>query len=333
MNFIKTILFLAVLGSLTSGYSQTIDDLIENSYDLDAEAQYHLGMLFYDISLVQETHPKAEIFKAHYKSNYAANPIPSEPLDSLDVQFYKDWLQSNYVNNIKRSAKKGHDNAQLQLGKYFEGLDGHGSKIRAYKWYSNSATQQNKEAINWINEKNETRYLKQYLKYEEYKNIDFYVELLNLSDKLCYLVNRGSYNKTLDKDIETELLKFLNTTTEDVDYKTKLVDFWNNYNHFFICSVKEDTILEHILKRTLNKLFYKDNQILFNWLFELDKTKKIDFNQVIYFDGYPETILDFLDTILQNSYEYQQFDSMTISELRLRLIEDYKAKTASELEN
>ncbi|MCB0745788.1 MAG: hypothetical protein KDC67_17930, partial [Ignavibacteriae bacterium] len=69
------------------------------------------------------------------------------------------------------------------------------------------------------------------------------------------------------------------------------------------------------------------------WLFELDKTKKIDFNQVIYFDGYPETILDFLNTILQNSYEYQQFDSIAITELRLKLIEDYNAKTASQLKN
>lgn len=333
MDLTKTIFFLAVLCSLTSGYSQTVEELIENSYDLDAEAQYHLGMLFYDVSLAQETHPKAEIFKAHYKSNYAANPMPLEPLDSLDIQFYKDWLQSNYINNIKRSAKKGHDKAQLQLGKYYDGLDKHGSKIRAYKWYANSATQQNKEAINWINQKNEELYLKQYLKPEDYKNIDFYVELLNLSDKLCYLVNRGSYNKTLDKDIETEVLTFLNTTTEEDDYKTKLVNFWNNYNHFFICSVNDDEILEHILKRTLNKLFYKDNQILFNWLFELDKTKKIDFNQVIYFDGYPETILDFLNTILQNSYEYQQFDSIAITELRLRLTEDYNAKTASQLKD
>lgn len=324
-----TILFLAVLGSLTSGYSQTIEELIDNSYTLDAQAQYQLGMLFYNIHLEPETNQKTNNLKVYYREHLSANP--SQALDSLDIQFYKDWLQSNYINNIKRSAKKGHDKAQLQLGKYYEGLDKHGSKIRAYKWYANSATQQNKEAINWINQKNEELYLKQYLKPEDYKNTDFYVELLNLSDKLCYLVNRGSYNKTLDKDVETELLTFLNTTIEDDYLKTKLVDFWNNYNHFFICSVKDDTILEHILKRTLNKLFYKDNQILFNWLFELDKTKKIDFNQVIYFDGYPETILDFLNTILQNNYEYQQFDSITITELRLRLIEDYNAKTAAEL--
>lgn len=333
MAFIKTIFFLTVLFSLTTGHSQTIDELIDNKYDLDAEAQYNLGMLFYDVSLAQETHPKAEVFKAHYKSNYAANPMPLEPLDSLDVQFYKDWLHDNYVGNIKRSAKTGHDKAQLQLGKYYETLDEHGSKIRAYKWYASSATQQNKEAINWINEKNQTRYLKQYLKPEDYKNIDFFVEVLNLSRKLCYYVNKGSYNKTLDKDIETELLTFLKTTKEDVDYKTKLVDFWNNYNHFFICTDKDDEILEHILKRSLNKLFYKDNDMLFNWLFELDKTKKIDFNQVIYFDGYPETILDFLNTIIQNSYEYQQFDSIAITELRLKLIEDYNAKTAEQLKN
>ncbi len=333
MDFTKPIFFLAVLGSLTTGNSQTIDELIDNKYDLDAEAQYNLGMLFYDVSLAQETHPKAEVFKAHYKSNYAANPMPLEPLDSLDIQFYKDWLHDNYVDNIKRSAKQGYDNAQLQLGRYFEGLDEHGSKMRAYKWYANSAANNNPEAIYWINEKNQTRYLKQYLKPEDYKNIDFFVEVLNLSRKLCYYVNKGSYNKTLDKDIETELLTFLNTTKEDLDYKTKLVDFWNNYNHFFICTDKDDEILEHILKRSLNKLFYKDNDMLFNWLFELDKTKKIDFNQVIYFDGYPETILDFLNTILQNSYEYQQFDSIAITELRLKLIEDYNAKTASQLKN
>jgi hypothetical protein len=329
MNLIKAILFLAVLGSLTSGYSQTIDELIENSYDLDAQAQYQLGMLFYNTHLETETNQKTNNLKAYYIAHLSANP--SQALDSLDTQFYKDWVYASYVNYISESAKQGYDKAQLQLGKYYEGLDKHGSKMRAYKWYANSAANNNPEAINWINGKNETRYLKQYLKYEDYKNIDFYLELLNLSDKLCYLVNRGSYNKILDKDIETEVLTFLNTTTEDDDYKTKLVDFWNNYNHFFICSVKDDEIIEHILKRTLNKLFYKDKQILFNWLFELDKTKKIDFNQVIYFDGYPETILDFLNTILQNSYEYQQFDSITITELRLRLIEDYNAKTASEL--
>jgi hypothetical protein len=318
---------------LTIGHSQSIDDLIENSYDLDAKAQYNLGMLFYEVSLAQETHSKAEIFKAHYKSNYAANPMPLEPLDSLDVQFYKDWLQGNYVNNIKRSAKKGHAKAQLQLGKYYETSDEHGAKIRAYKWYASSAAQGNTEAIDSINQKNEERYLKQYLKPEDYINIDFYVSLLNLSKTLCYYANDGPNGMTLDARMETKLLEFLDITKEDADYKTKLVDFWNSYNKFFICFDNGSDIPEHILKRSLSELTFLHDQVLFDWLFDLNQTKAIDFNQVIYFDGQPETILDFLNTVLLNSYEYQGFSPITIGELRTKLIEDCNAKTAAELKN
>jgi hypothetical protein len=333
MACIKIIFFLTVLFSLTTSHSQTIDDLIEYSYDLDAIAQYQLGMLFYGVSLAQETHPKAKIFKAHYRANYAVNPMPLEPLDSLDIQFYKDWLQSNYLDNIKRSAKKGHAKAQLQLGKYYETSDEHGAKIRAYKWYASSAEQDNIEAINWINQKNEELYLKQYLKPEDYKDIDFYVSLINLSETLCYYANDGPNGMTLDERIETKLLEFLDITKEDADYKTKLVDFWNSYNKFFICFDNDSDIPEHILKRSLSELAFLNDQVLFIWLFDLNQTKAIDFNQVIYFDGQPETILDFLNTILLNRYDYQGFSPITISELRTKLIEDCDAKTASELKD
>jgi hypothetical protein len=326
-----SLFYLTVLFSYVSMHSQTIDELIDNSYDLDATAQYQLGMLFYGVKLEPEPNPKTESLIAYYKANYAASS--RRELDSLDIQLYKEWLNDSYVDNINQSANKGHDKAQLQLGKYYESLDEYGAKIRAYKWYASSAAQHNTEAINWIHQKNEERYLKQYIEEDDYKNIDFYVALFDLSNTLCYHVNKGAFNKTLDTRIENELLEFLNITKEDAAYKTKLVDFWNSYNKFFICFDNGSDIPEHILKRSLNELFYQHNQILFNWLFELDKTKKIDFNQVIYFDGHPETLLDFLSTILLNSYEYQQFDMNAISELRLKLIEYFNAKTASELKD
>lgn len=331
MACIKTIFFLTVLFSCTKSHSQTIDVLIENADAGDAITQYQLGILFYNANLESNTSPKSESLQAYYKENYAVNP--KQALDSLDVQFYKEWVLSSYVNYISKSAKQGYDKAQLQLGKYYENLDEHGSKIRAYKWYASSAAQHNTEAINWINKKNEELYLKNYIEEDNYKNIDFYIDVLNLSNTLCYHVNKGAFNKDLDTSIENELLEFLDITKEDADYKTKLVDFWNSYNKFFICFDNDSNMPEHILKRSLNELFYKQNQMLFNWLFELDKAKKIDFNQVIYFDGHPETILDFLNTILLNSYEYQQFDMNAISELRLKLIEYFNAKTASELKD
>jgi len=331
MACIKTMFFLTVLFSLTISHSQTIDEGIENTSDLDATAQYQLGMLFYGVSLEPESNPKTESLIAYYKANYGTNP--KQALDSLDIQLYKEWLHDSYVDNINQSANKGFDKAQLQLGKYYEDLDEYGSKIRAYKWYASSAAQDNTEAINWINQKNEALYLKQYLKPEDYKNIDFYVDVLNLSNTLCYHANKGAFNKALDTSIENELLEFLDITKEDAAYKTKLVDFWNSYNKFFICFENDSDIPEHILKRSLIELFYQHNQILFNWLFDLNQTKAIDFNQVIYFDGQPETILDFLNTILLNSYEYQGFSPVSIGELRTELIEDCNAKTASQLKN
>ena len=327
----KLLFYLTVLFSYISMHSQTIDELIENSYDLDATAQYQLGILFYGVSLEQETHPKTESLTAYYKANYASNP--KRNLDSLDIQLYKEWLHDSYLDNINQSAQKGHDKAQMQLGKYYENLDEHGSKIRAYKWYASSAAQNNTEAIIWISQKNKELYLKQYIEEDDYKNIDFYVDVLNLSNTLCFHANKGAFNKALDTSIENEVLKFLKITKEDVSYKTKLVDFWNSYNKFFICFDNDSDIPEHILKRSLNELFYKHNQILFNWLFDLNQTKAIDFNQVIYFDGQPETILDYLNTILLNRYDYQQFDMNATSELRLKLIENFNAKTASELKD
>jgi hypothetical protein len=331
MACIKTIFFLTVLFSFTTGHSQTMDVLIENADAGDAITQYQLGMLFYIANFESNTSPKSESLQAYYKENYAVNP--KQALDSLDVQFYKEWVHGSYVNYISQSAKQGYDKAQLQLGKYYENLDEYGSKIRAYKWYASSAVQENTEAINWINQKNNALYLKQFLEPKEYKNIDFYVALLNLSTALCYYANDGPNGKTVHERIETKLLEFLKITKEDAVYKTKLVDFWNSYNKFFICFDNDSDIPEHILKRSLSELSFQRDQFLFHWLFDLNKTKAIDFNQVIYFDGQPETILDFLDTILQNRSDYQQFDMNAITELKLTLIEDFRAKKASQLKD
>jgi hypothetical protein len=322
---------LIALLTFSSIYCQNIDELFQKADSGDAYSQYQVGILFYKVSLESKSSPQSNRLKEYYKKDNLLDV--SQELDSLDVELYKEWVYANYVNYISYSAQNGNDKAQLALGKYYENLNEFGFKIRAYKWYTQSAENNNTEAANWISIKNKELYLKQYLKEDDYENIHFYVDLLDLSDKLCYQVNTGGSNKTLDKSIEKEIRIFLNITKDDVTYKTKLIDFWNNYNKFFICFDNNSIEPEHILKRSLNELFYKHNQILFNWLFELDKTAKIDFNQVIYCNSNSETILDFLETILKNKYEYQQFSAIDIIRLKDKLIVDYGAKTAEELKN
>jgi hypothetical protein len=333
MACIKTLFFLTLLLSLTTGHSQTIDESIENTSDLDANAQYQLGMLFYGVSVEQDKHPEAERLKNYFNNKYVSDQYRSRTPDSLDIEYYKEWLFSHYKENIYQSAKKGHDKGQLQLGKYYDTSNEYGSKIRAYKWYASSAAQGNTEAINWINQKNEELYLKQYLKPEDYKNIDFYEALLDLSNSLCnYSLYNDPAGNTWHKHIETELLQFLKITKEDADYKTKLIDFWNSYNKFFIC-VRDRYDDEHILKYALTKYSNQTDFVIFNWLFDLNQTKTIDFNQVLYYDGQPETILDFLNIVLLDRYHQQRFDIYAIRDLTLKLIVHYGAKTASQLKN
>ncbi|MDG5490969.1 hypothetical protein [Psychroserpens sp. SPM9] len=324
MHHTQIVFVLTVLFSLGDISSQNVDVLIQKADSGDVSAQYQIGMVFYNTSLSLEPNSNSKSLKMYYQKQHALDPV--RELDSLDNQFYKEWVEDSYEYYITKSAKQGHDKAQLQLGKYYENLEEFGSKLRAYKWYASSAKKKNTEAIKWINAKNNEKYLKQYINEEDYKRIDFYVDVLDLSNRLCSLVDNDAFNNTLDTSIENELLQFLKLTKKDSTYRTKLIDFWNVYNKFFICVDNDTVTVEHIMKKSLKTLFYKHNQILFDWLMDLSATKKIDFNQVIYFDGHPETILDFLDAILQNKNMYQQFEISAIRELKSKLIKDFGAK-------
>ncbi|MAZ47636.1 MAG: hypothetical protein CME65_03685 [Halobacteriovoraceae bacterium] len=114
------------------------------------------------------------------------------------------------------------------------------------------------------------------------------------------------------------------------NYRAQMREFWNEHHEQMICrsEVQGYENPQHILKRVVEMrnttTFYFD-------YFLADRD--INVNAVEFRNGQPETIVDYIDTILQDPQADQLYDVQEVRRLRSFLVEFMGAKTGMEILN
>jgi len=148
------------------------------------------------------------------------------------------------------------------------------------------------------------------------------------ADELCVriLSARNATGEDIPTLIRNEFAKFLNIKTSDADYQSKVTSFWNKNQNDFICSGKINTQYresEHFLKRMIN--LNEDSNFFYRFLL---KDKKVDVNAIEYVNGEPETIIDFLDKIIEDPNSDRFYSRKEMIKLRKSLTKYFGAKKA-----
>jgi hypothetical protein len=156
--------------------------------------------------------------------------------------------------------------------------------------------------------------------------------LKTLSARLCaqLQLSKTAGDKDAGMQIEIHFLDELNITRKDPDYKIKVAEFWNKYSEYFICN--DGTARrnpQHFLKRVVDMDYYK--KVLYDFLLSDEEEYPISVNAIEIYKGKEETLLDYLNIILSDPNNEELYSFKEIEFLRSIIIEDYGAKTASEL--
>ncbi|MEH6537831.1 MAG: hypothetical protein V7719_15625, partial [Psychroserpens sp.] len=133
-------------------------------------------------------------------------------------------------------------------------------------------------------------------------------------------------------NMEKMILNFIGVSKEDPNYKEKLTKFWNENSEKFICyegPEDETRNPQHFMKRIVDLGMY--NTVLYDFLLSDEDEYSIDVNAIEIYKGKEETLLDYLDSIIANPEKAKEYNMPEIKDLRGVIIEDYGAKTASEL--
>lgn len=131
--------------------------------------------------------------------------------------------------------------------------------------------------------------------------------------------------------IEDIMLKYLEIDKKTKNYKFLVSEFWNKYAQKFIC------IDDHPLARTPQQFmkrvidFGLQDDIFYNFLLFDEEEYPIRVNHIEYYNGEPETVLDYIDSILKDPKNEKKYEFKQVKALREVLIEDYNAKKAREI--
>lgn len=124
------------------------------------------------------------------------------------------------------------------------------------------------------------------------------------------------------------ILSHLNLTINTADYRSKVTAFWNEHIDYMICTDKHIgyTTPQHLLKRVI------EMNVIQGFYFEYllrDPNAKV--NSIQYVDGRAETVIDYLDKLLNNNEFQGLFSIDELRSLRIFLIQIMGAKTGKEL--
>jgi len=158
-------------------------------------------------------------------------------------------------------------------------------------------------------------------------------EMEDLSNKICgkLIVAQESTGENSAKVIERSLLKHLNITKKTPSYKTTLTKFWNKNLDQMICTRRVVGLKapQHIMKRVIDMRL--DSGVYFDFIFELNDNVKVNAISLNSETGQPETVVDYIDTILTDPSNKTKYVFREIKDLKEVLIDEYNAKTANEL--
>jgi hypothetical protein len=159
-----------------------------------------------------------------------------------------------------------------------------------------------------------------------------------LSNEMCgeLIKAQEMTGKNSAKVLEKILLKHLNLTKKNANYKRQLTQFWNSKLNQMICTTPSvhNKSPQHLMHRVIDMKL--DQQVFFNFIFDLEENESEGINvNVVTFNndtGKPETVIDYIDAILSDSNNETKYVLREIKDLREVLIDYYNAKRVSEFQ-
>ncbi|MEE2670129.1 MAG: hypothetical protein VYA54_00360 [Bdellovibrionota bacterium] len=155
-------------------------------------------------------------------------------------------------------------------------------------------------------------------------------EVKVLGNQICdTMMLYKNFGKPTYVAFEKMVLKFLQIDPEEnSNYRQEVSSFWNQYNKHMICTTphKGYETPQHLLKRVVD--MNDMTSFYFDYFLE---DKDIAVNAVEWRDGHPETVVDYLDTIIEDPRSEELYDLATVRQLRGFLVNTYGGKKATEL--
>lgn len=155
-------------------------------------------------------------------------------------------------------------------------------------------------------------------------------EVKILANQLCdtMLLFKGM-GKQPSIAFERGVLKFLDIDKkENPNYRSEISKFWNQYNEYMICTnerVGYETP-QHLLKRVVE--MNTIDSFYFSYFLE---DENINVNAIEWKDGQPETVVDYLDSIIADPNSEYIYDLTAVKQLRSFLVSRIGAKKAVEV--
>ena len=155
-------------------------------------------------------------------------------------------------------------------------------------------------------------------------------EVKVLANQLCdtMLLFKGMGKPTY-LAFERGVLKFLDIDKkENPNYRAEISKFWNQYSEYMICTnerVGYDSP-QHLLKRVVD--MSSITAFYFEYFLE---DENINVNAIEWKDGQPETVVDYLDSIIADPNLEHIYDLETVKHLRSFLVSRIGAKKAVEV--
>ena len=152
-----------------------------------------------------------------------------------------------------------------------------------------------------------------------------------LGDQICsaMMVVDTSGTRPAKDAFELIILNYLEIDeAEDIARRMAIREFWNANHELLICTseARGYDSPQHLLKRILN---LKDSTNFYFDYFLQDRALNV--NSIEYRDGRPETLIDYIDQILQEPEVEETWDVSKLRRLRTFLIDHMNGKHAVEL--
>lgn len=156
-------------------------------------------------------------------------------------------------------------------------------------------------------------------------------DLKVFANNLCYMAEMSYGHDDAAKRIEDQILAKLKVTRNTPNYKQKILKFWNNTSPYLVCTVPSKLkpharTPQHFMKRVLDlnmELTIFDEFLLYD-----SEELPINVNAVETINGKRETVLDYLDSIINDKSKHKYYQMQVIRDLREILIDEYGAKKA-----
>jgi len=150
-------------------------------------------------------------------------------------------------------------------------------------------------------------------------------------DKLCsnLMAARTDESIEIGKKIESIMLDYNSLTQESSDYKEKLEHFWNVNKNDFNCEANSHYGGQHILKVMVDMQMYEPTLIKY---FLSKKTGyRLNMNAFEVVNGKPETIVDYLQQIMEGKNSSENYDTRAVRRLLVILKRKFNGKSGGQL--